>query len=166
MNYYWGMWNLNFRRILQRRMPKHVVNSIASMSMLIPVNRLTLLLQTRSYSDIVDVGSNKGNWSNSIIPKLKIDSSALIVLIDPIRDCSEENLKNLQKLAEVRCFRLAVGSGKSTRSIHIASNEGESSSFLNFASAHSSAAPEVVYVSQEKVEIAPLDLICQDIYYF
>jgi FkbM family methyltransferase len=106
---------------------------------------------------------NRGNWANTIVPKLNIDSSALILLIDPIRECSKENLKNLQKLAEVRCVRLAVGSSKGSGSIHIASNDGESSSFLNFASAHSSAAPEVVYVSQEKVEIAPLDLICQDI---
>jgi FkbM family methyltransferase len=157
------MWNLSFRRMLPQRISKHVASSIASMSMLIPVNRLTLLLQTRSYGDIVDVGSNRGNWSNAIIPKLKIDSSALIMLIDPIQECSEDNLKNLQKLAEVQCVRLAVGSGKSFGNIHIASNDGESSSFLNFAAAHSNAAPEVVYLAEEKVEIAALDFICHDI---
>jgi FkbM family methyltransferase len=154
---------LKFDSIWRRRIPKRVLSSIASMSTLIPVNRITLLLQTRGYGDVVDVGSNIGSWSNSIIPKLQIETDATIILIDPIRKCSEENLKNLQELAKVECLRLAVGSSEGSGKMNIASNDGESSSFLNFASAHSSAAPGVVYIDQEEVDISTLDLICENI---
>lgn len=130
-------------------------NQVASLSSWLPRNRLISLLRKWEYRNFLDVGSHDGSWAAQVAPHLgALDK---IILIDPITDVSPINFELLSKYGHVYCYRCAAGNETSERTINIASNSGESSSILEFAAAHRSAAPDIVFNGQKSTEVRRLD---------
>jgi FkbM family methyltransferase len=109
------------------------------------------------------VGSNLGNWSLSVVPNLKLSPDGTLILIDPVRESSSETKSQLNKHLKVISFLKAVGSKTEVRTINVASNGGESSSFLDFATPHQAAAPQVSFIETRDVQIDTLDNLCHSI---
>jgi FkbM family methyltransferase len=136
---------------------------IAVLSALIPINRIILLIQAHAFEDVIDVGSNRGEWSSQVVPHLKLAKNSKIYLIEPLCTISSEVKMKLSKKGDVITVPLAAGNSKGSFPIHVASNDGESSSFLEFASAHIEAAPSIHFVKNKNVYMDTLDNICSEI---
>jgi FkbM family methyltransferase len=133
------------------------VDNPVTFSEFLPRNRLINLLRHWRFKTVIDAGSHDGTWSKDVVPLLNLLPSPMTVLIDPIRDVTPENFETIRKHSDVKSFRVAVGAARSTKTFKIASNFGESSSFLELGQNHIDAAPEVVFERSELIEIIPLD---------
>jgi FkbM family methyltransferase len=127
----------------------------------IPENRLVGLLKHWKFQSVIDAGAHNGTWSSRILSRINLLPGSVITLIDPITEVSSENLEILRGLGQVECFRVALGAERYSKRFQIASNSGESSSFLELARKHIEAAPWVIFESSLMIDIVPLDELLQ-----
>jgi FkbM family methyltransferase len=130
---------------------------VSNLSHLIPRNRLINLLRQWEFSTVIDAGSHDGTWSRDVVPFLNLETNPTVLLIDPITEPKESNVQFLSKISNLITHKVAIGSTSGFMSFNVASNAGESSSFLEFAKAHTEAAPEVFYQKKQEIQLIKLD---------
>jgi FkbM family methyltransferase len=129
----------------------------------VPENRLISLLNHWEFQTVIDAGAHNGTWSRRVISRISLLPNPVVALIDPITEVSPENLHTLQSFSDVKLFRVALGAERSTRRFKIASNSGESSSFLELGRNHIEAAPWVVFEDSEMIDMVPLDELLPEV---
>ncbi len=142
---------------------KALTAEVTSLSHLIPRNRLINLLRHWEFSSVIDAGAHDGTWAKDVLPFLNLQSNPNLLLIDPITSLSPKNFEILKKFTKIQSHALALGSESKSAAFHIASNSGESSSFMEFSNAHLGAAPEVFFEEIRNVSMVPLDLLADSL---
>ncbi|MEP6872486.1 MAG: FkbM family methyltransferase, partial [Anaerolineaceae bacterium] len=106
----------------------------------------------------IDVGANVGQYVREIRAN---GFCGRIIAFEPLRGPFEEITELAERDSKLTVHRLALGSERAEAIIHVAANSW-SSSLLAMKETHLSAAPESVYVGQERIEIRPLDSLDLD----
>jgi FkbM family methyltransferase len=105
---------------------------------------------------VVDIGANNGQWI-SVVKNRGYKNAALC--IEPVKkNYAELKARNLRNVTILNC---AVGNKNGYIWINLASNDGQSSSILEFDSAHKNAAPKIKFTGKEKVKILKLSKILE-----
>jgi len=130
---------------------------VAELSRYIPINRLTLLLSHFSFDGVIDGGAHRGQWSASVVPHLQAVKRPTVFCIDPLFEPSDTAREQIEAVGDLRVIRAALGAERGRQTFHKASNDGQSSSFLSFAPAHTDAAPSIHFSSEVEVNVMPLD---------
>jgi len=105
---------------------------------------------------VVDIGANNGQWITAVRSHgYKGDA----ICIEPLKkNYSKLKAHNFHNTITLNC---AVGNKNSYIYINKASNDGLSSSILELDDYHVSAAPDIKYISKEKVKISKLSKILE-----
>ena len=103
---------------------------------------------------LVDVGANDGQWVSDV---KRQGFKGNVLCIEPLKE-SYIKLKS-RKLNNVTAINCAVGNMDGVIYLNKASNNGLSSSILELNSYHIAAAPEINYISKEKVKIVRMSKI-------
>lgn len=116
-------------------------------------------LQDFGIKTVIDVGANVGQFALMIH---KIINDAAIYSFEPINECYMELVNKKDRINNLKCFNLALGS--ETREGVINRNEFlPSSSLLAMESLHKEAFPYTAKTYQEKINITSLDKIHNEI---
>ena len=108
---------------------------------------------------VIDVGANVGQFALMIH---KIINNAAIYSFEPINECYKELVNKKDRINNLKCFNLALGS--ETREGVINRNEFlPSSSLLAMESLHKEAFPYTAITNREKINITSLDNIHNEI---
>lgn len=103
---------------------------------------------------ILDVGANDGGFARKA---RAFGYRGDMVSFEPGGDALRRLTKAAANDARWHVEGIALGSENTQLALHIAANDGASSSFLPMMPAHSSAAPGAQYVGQETVRVRRLD---------
>jgi FkbM family methyltransferase len=118
------------------------------------IGRRARLIEALGIDLVIDVGANRGQFALEI---RRGGYAARIVSIEPLT----APYRHLARLAAPderwAVIRSAVGPRAGSATMHVAANDGASSSFLPMLDLHARAAPEARYVADERVDVATLD---------
>jgi FkbM family methyltransferase len=118
------------------------------------VGRRSRLMAALGIDVVIDVGANGGQFGREI---REAGYAGRIVSIEPL----EAPFRRLSELAardaRWEVIQSAVGPLTGSATIHVAANDGASSSLLPMLNLHTRAAPEARYVADEVVQVATLD---------
>jgi FkbM family methyltransferase len=124
-----------------------------------PLHGLSLMLAHLGIDLVLDVGANDGGYARTL---RRLGYRHRIISFEPL----SEPFARLRSAADgddgwdvVRC---AVGDVEGEIVVHVAGNDGASSSVLPMLESHLQAAPAAAYVSDEKVSLHPLDTLVGD----
>lgn len=114
------------------------------------------MLSTHGVNLILDVGANAGQYGQSL---RDLDFKGHIVSFEPLTEARKSLLRTSENdpMWDI-APQAAIGSEDGEVDIHIAGNS-VSSSILDMLDAHSSAAPDSVYVGSERVPLRQLDTL-------
>jgi FkbM family methyltransferase len=116
-------------------------------------------LQDFGIKTVIDVGANIGQFA---LIMHKIINDVAIYSFEPISECYKELVNRKEQINNLKCFNLALGG--ETREGVINRNEFlPSSSLLAMESLHKEAFPYTAKTNQEKIRIASLDKIHNEI---
>jgi FkbM family methyltransferase len=105
---------------------------------------------------VVDVGANSGQWISEVKNR---GYKGAALCIEPIKkNYADLKARNLDNTTTLNC---AVGNKNGYININLASNDGLSSSILEFDSAHKNAAPKIKFAGKEKVKMLKLSKILE-----
>ena len=124
-----------------------------------PLHRRKKLLAHFGITKVLDVGANIGQYAQEL-RKIKFEGE--IISFEPISSVYEMLKKNIKKDSKCTAKNFALGDKSETKTINISKNLA-SSSFFNRAKHLEENAKQTEYVSEEKVEIKPLDSIFDSI---
>ena len=117
------------------------------------------MLLTHGVNLILDVGANVGQFGQSL---RDLGFKGRIVSFEPLSEARSRLLKTSEAdLMWDVAPQAAIGAEDGEIEIHIAGNS-VSSSVLDMLDAHSTAAPDSVYVGSERVPLRQLDLLAMD----
>jgi FkbM family methyltransferase len=123
-----------------------------------PSGRRARLMTSLGIDVVIDVGANRGQFGIEI---RRAGYTGQIVSIEPLSG----PYRQLSRLAagdeRWTVIRSAVGPRSGSATIHVAANDGASSSLLPMLDLHARAAPEARYVADERVDVATLDDLAQ-----
>lgn len=115
-----------------------------------------LLLREQRVDLVVDVGANSGQWAT----ELRAEGYAgPIVSFEPFADACEQLRAGAASDPAWTVHRVALSDYEGEAQLHVADNEGASSSLLAMAEAHRRAAPNAGYVAVETVTTTTLDAV-------
>lgn len=118
------------------------------------IGRRARLMSALGVDFVIDVGANRGQFGQEI---RKAGYTGRIVSIEPLAG-SFRQLERLSSRDDLWTgLRFAVGAKSGTATMHVAANEGASSSLLPMLDLHARAAPNAQYVAEEQVDVLPLD---------
>jgi FkbM family methyltransferase len=120
-----------------------------------PLHRRKKLLTHFGITKVLDVGANIGQYAKEL-RKIKFEGE--IISFEPISSVFETLKKNTKKDPKCTAKNFALGDRNETKTINISKNLA-SSSFFNRAKHLEENARQTEYVSEEQVEIKPLDSI-------
>jgi FkbM family methyltransferase len=103
---------------------------------------------------VIDVGANRGQFALEI---RRAGYTGQIVSIEPAAAPFRELCRRAAGERRWTAIRSAVGSRTGSEMLHVAANDGASSSILPMLDLHSRVAPEAGYVADERVDVATLD---------
>lgn len=105
---------------------------------------------------VVDIGANSGQWIKQV---KNFGYKGAALCIEPIKNNYDElKASNFHNTVTLNC---AVGNKNGHIDINLASNNGLSSSILEFGRYHRAAAPKIKYVGKEKVKMIKLSKILE-----
>lgn len=112
-------------------------------------------LNMNNVNTVLDVGANAGQYSLEL---RKAGFNGTILSFEPLAGAFHELSGNASHDKNWEIFNFALGDTNGITSIHV-SRHSPSSSILDMTSLHKEAAPDSVYVKEEKIEIKTLDSI-------
>ena len=115
-------------------------------------NIRNLVLKSYHFDLIIDVGANQGQWLSEVMPSIE---EACVFAFEPLSPpfaILEQNFRS----EKVHPVQIALGSKEETLEMFVASNNGQSSSFMR-PTAHLSIHPDVKFSTREEVEVITLD---------
>ncbi len=122
------------------------------------IGRRARLMSALGTDVVVDVGANRGQFGREI---RKAGYAGRIISIEPLSGPFRQ-LERLSSRDELwTAIRSAVGANRGTANMHVAANDGASSSILPMLDLHARAAPKARYVAEERVDLLPLDELVQ-----
>jgi FkbM family methyltransferase len=117
-------------------------------------------LKDLNISTIFDIGANEGQFAlriHKLLPQAKIYS------FEPLGDCYQKLVKNLNHLSHFKAYNFALGNeDRNGVEFHRSSFSG-SSSLLNMAETHKQAFPGSQGHTVEEIQVRTLDGVCQDL---
>ena len=116
--------------------------------------RRALLLEEQEVTAVLDVGANTGQYARALRAS---GYEKRIISFEPIVSAYKRLALAAADDARWRCEQLAIGCANCTRTINVAANGAESSSFLPMRIEHTLAAPQATYVGVEAVRQVRLD---------
>ena len=109
---------------------------------------------------LIDVGANVGQFGRQ---SRQFGFRGLIVSLEPGKEAFEQLVQASHADALWVALQLAAGAESGESELHVASNNGQSSSLLSMNARHAAAAPEAVYTgASELVRTARLDELASD----
>lgn len=111
-------------------------------------------IASESIDLVVDVGAHAGEYAGSLRHE---GYDGPIVSFEPQKGMFERLAKAASGDALWECRRQAVGAAAGSMTLHIAGNDGFSSSLLPMTEAHQQGEPSSAYVGSEEVEVTTLD---------
>jgi FkbM family methyltransferase len=118
-----------------------------------PERKRAELMESLSTDLVIDVGANVGQYVREIRAN---GFCGTIIAFEPLGRPFQEIAELAERDSKLTVHRLALGSDEAEAIIHVAANSW-SSSLLAMKQTHLSAAPDSVYVGEERIEIRPLD---------
>jgi len=118
------------------------------------IGRRARLMTALGIDVVLDVGANRGQFGLEI---RRAGYRGRIISIEPQAAPYEELVRLTAKDGRWTVIRSAVGPRAGSATIHVAANEGASSSLLPMLDMHARAAPEARYVGDEQVDVSTLD---------
>jgi FkbM family methyltransferase len=103
---------------------------------------------------VMDVGANRGQFGLEI---RRSGYTGRILSIEPLTGPYRELSRLAERDEKWAVIRSAVGPRTGAATMHVAANDGASSSFLPMLDLHARAAPEAKYIAEELVDVATLD---------
>ncbi|MEK6278010.1 MAG: FkbM family methyltransferase [Actinomycetota bacterium] len=103
---------------------------------------------------VLDVGANGGQTGRML---RDCGYQGRIVSFEPLSEAFERLQGASANDPAWEAHKLALGERPATATMHVAANEGQSSSLLEMGQRHREAAPGSGYVGEEEVEVASLD---------
>jgi FkbM family methyltransferase len=113
-----------------------------------------LVVREQQIDLVVDVGANAGQWAREL---RAVGYGGAIVSFEPLAAAYAELEEAAAGDAAWSTRRLALGDATGEAELHVAGNDGASSSLLEMGPAHLQAAPAARYVGTERVPVARLD---------
>jgi len=106
---------------------------------------------------VVDIGAHDGTWISKV---KKSGWTGNSLCIEP----SQENYKKIlsKNLVNTKIMNIAIGNDNKRVNLNYASNRGLSSSLLDMNTYHLDAAPQIQYISKQKVTIKRLSSVLKD----
>jgi FkbM family methyltransferase len=122
------------------------------------VGRRAQLMRALGVDLVIDVGANRGQFGQEI---RKARYMGRIISIEPLA----ESFRQLERLSSRddlwTVIHSAVGARSGPATMHVAANNGASSSLLPMLDLHARAAPDARYVAEERVDVVRLDDLVQ-----
>ncbi|HYS46461.1 MAG TPA: FkbM family methyltransferase [Rhizomicrobium sp.] len=123
-----------------------------------PRLRLSRLLARHGINAILDVGANQGHFGWDM---RELGYRGRIVSFEPLKDAFAVLERASRADGQWTAANIGLGARDETSIINVAANS-QSSSFLPMLDAHSEAAPESVYTTQQPAAIRRLDGVFSD----
>jgi FkbM family methyltransferase len=117
------------------------------------MHRLAKLMTHFNIDLILDVGANYGQFSTQ---QLKLGYIGSIISFEPLKGPFKQLCNEASQHEDWYCFNCALSNNSESKILHVADNEGASSSFLEFADHHNLNA-SVDFVGDEEVQSMRLD---------
>jgi FkbM family methyltransferase len=113
-----------------------------------------LVLRDQAIDLVLDVGANQGQWAR----ELRAEGYAgTLVSFEPLAEAFERLREAAEGDGAWEVRRVALGDKTGEADLHVAANEGASSSLLAMSETHVRAAPHASVVGSERVPVSRLD---------
>jgi FkbM family methyltransferase len=119
-----------------------------------PLHGLSLLLQHLAVDLVVDVGANDGGYATAL---RELGYHRHIVSFEPLSEPFARLCERAGHDGSWDVVQCALGDHEGEVEVHVAGNDGASSSVLPMLEAHLGAAPQSAYVRDETVRLRRLD---------
>jgi FkbM family methyltransferase len=113
-----------------------------------------LIVRDQGIDLVVDAGANRGQWARELRAE---GYRGEIVSFEPLSTAYAALEQAAMADQHWTTQRLALGDAAGEAELHVAGNDGASSSLLEMRPAHDEAAPQARYVGTERVPVARLD---------
>jgi FkbM family methyltransferase len=107
---------------------------------------------------VIDVGANQGQFGLEV---RRLGYTGKIVSIEPLAAPYRRLYRAASRDKRWFVIRSAVGPRTGTATMHVAANDGASSSMLSLLDGVARAAPEARFIGDEEVQVATLDDLVQ-----
>ncbi|MDP9225708.1 MAG: FkbM family methyltransferase, partial [Actinomycetota bacterium] len=125
------------------------------------VGRRARLMSGLGVDLVIDVGANRGQFGREI---RRAGYAGQIVSIEPLAGPFRQLVRASAADHLWTVIQSAVGRQRGTATMHVAANDGASSSLLPMLDLHARSAPNAHYVAEERVDIAPLDELVRPLF--
>lgn len=112
------------------------------------------LLRHHRIATVIDVGANLGQYGSEL---RAWDYQGRIISFEPTGSAFKALLERTEHDKNWSAFNFALGAREGVAEINVASNSGQSSSLLPMLESHRQSAPEIRYVTTERIAIKSLD---------
>ena len=109
---------------------------------------------------LIDVGANRGNFSDHFFKSTKLSKA---LMIEPIPLLAEFLRDKYRDNPNIAIFEKALSDTEKKSSFNIANNDGQSSSISEIGERHLIASPDTIIVSSFDVELQTLDNLASDL---
>lgn len=123
-----------------------------------PIGRRARLMVSLGIDLVIDVGANRGQFGLEV---RRAGYGGRMVSIEPLAEPFLELSRSAARDTGWTAIQSAVGPRAGSATIHVAANDGASSSFLPMLDLHARSAPEARFIADERVEMATLDGLVQ-----
>jgi FkbM family methyltransferase len=124
-----------------------------------PLHGLSLLLRHLEIDLVIDVGANDGGYARTL---RQLGYDGRIISFEPLSEVFARLRAAAEDDTRWDVVRSAVGDDEGEIVIHVAGNDGASSSALPMLETHLAAAPSAAYVTDETVPLHRLDGLLAD----
>lgn len=121
--------------------------------------RRAALLKYHEIQTVIDVGANMGQYGGEL---RAWDFKGRIISFEPTSVAFNALSERTAGDANWQIFNFALGAEAGVAELNVASNSGQSSSFMPMLDAHRQGAPEVKYLATEQVSVKTLDSALSD----
>jgi len=118
------------------------------------IARCVSLMNSSGVDLVVDVGASDGGFARDLFDR---GYEGRLISFEPLANPFRELLHQTKKYSGWQAVNAAVGESGGNVAIHVAGNNGESSSLLPMMERHRIAAPETSYVGIEECRMVRLD---------
>jgi FkbM family methyltransferase len=118
------------------------------------------MLEAAHVDLVLDVGANDGGYATAL---RRLGYHGDIVSFEPLSQPWEDLERRCRNDPRWRSIQRAVGAEPGVAQMHVAANDGASSSLLPMLDRHVQAAPEARYVGVETVEVVTVDSVTETI---
>lgn len=145
------------KRILKKVLEKlHILNFVKNLMDKPTWSLANLIRSTQLKTDyLVDVGAHRGNFAREMFSQLNLYEG---ILFEPNPILFRQSIQELiDSNTKIGACEIGIGAKKGKSKLHIAANDGLSSSLLQMLDLHKDLAPESEYIIDHAVNIDSLD---------